>query len=247
MFWKRKNKAARLGVDAALEDASYDTVKALAKKLGLNPKSRRKTDAIAEISPFLNGTEKAVKLFKSLDNLQQKAVAEAVFHKDNEFDDGRFAAKYGANPSFGKRKDYYDVDPTLLCLFIFSDEYGKFIPNDLAAKLKPFVPRPQGFYLKTIETLPETITVKFPEWKRKSVAEIPLIVRETEGEALQDFWAVLRLIENKKISVSDKTFYPSSASTNEIVAVLRGGDFYEIREDKNRYPQIGAIKGLRGR
>ncbi|MBA4183883.1 MAG: hypothetical protein H0X49_07700, partial [Acidobacteria bacterium] len=97
MFWKRKNKAARLGVDAALEDASYDTVKALAKKLGLNPKSRRKTDAIAEISPFLNGTEKAVKLFKSLDNLQQKAVAEAVFHKDNEFDDGRFAAKYGAN------------------------------------------------------------------------------------------------------------------------------------------------------
>ncbi len=198
MFWKRKNKAARAGVDAALEDASYDTVKALAKKLGLNPKSRRKTDAIAEISPFLNGTEKAVKLFKSLDNLQQKAVAEAVFHKDNEFDDGRFAAKYGANPSFGKRKDYYDVDPTLLCLFIFSDEYGKFIPNDLAAKLKPFVPRPQGFYLKTIETLPETITVKFPEWKRKSVAEIPLIVRETEGEALQDFWAVLRLIENKK-------------------------------------------------
>ena len=244
MFWKRKNKAARAGVDAALEDASYDTVKALAKKLGLNPKSRRKTDAIAEISPFLNGTEKAVKLFKSLDNLQQKAVAEAVFHKDNEFDDGRFAAKYGANPSFGKRKDYYDVDPTLLCLFIFSDEYGKFIPNDLAAKLKPFVPRPQGFYLKTIETLPETITVKFPEWKRKSVAEIPLTVRETEGEALQDFWAVLRLIENKKISVSDKTFYPSSASTNEIVAVLRGGDFYEIREDKNRYPQIGAIKGF---
>lgn len=244
MYWKRKNKAARARIEAALEDASYDLVKALAKKLGLNPKSRKKTDAIAEIGPILSDTNKTVKIFLTLDNIQQKAVAEAVFHKDNEFDDGRFSAKYGANPSFGKKKDYYDIDPTLLCLFIYSDEAGKFIPQDLAAKIKPFVPKPQGFYLKTVEKLPENITIKYPEWRKKPPKEIPLTARETENEAMQDFWSVLRLIEDKKIAVSDKTFYPSAKSIEEITAVLRGGDFYEIKEDKQYYPNIGTIKGF---
>jgi hypothetical protein len=244
MYWKRKNKQARERFESALEDASNDVVKGLAKKLGLKPKSRKKTDAIAEIQPFLSDTEKALEIFHKLDNLQQKAVAEAIYQKNNEFDDGRFRTKYGAKPSFGTKKDYYDIDPSLLCLFIYSDESGKFMPHDLAVRLKPFVPQPQGFYLKTVEELPETITVKFADWKKKSAEEIPLTVRETEAEALQDFWAVLRLVEDKKIAVSDKTFQPSAKSVEEITAILRGGDFYEIAEDKRFYPQIGAIKGF---
>lgn len=243
MYWKKKNKAARAQIEAALEDSSYDIVKALAKKLGLTPKSRRKTDAVAEILPVLSNTQKAVKIFLTLDHLQQKAVAEAVYHQNREYDDGRFSSKYRSNPSFGKKSEY-DFDPSLLNLFIYSDEYGKFIPQDLAAKIKPFVPKPQGFFLNTVEELPENITVKFPDWQKKPAESIPLIVRETEGEALQDFWSVLRLVEEKKIAVSDKTFYPSAKSVEEITAVLCGGDFYEIKEDKEYYPQIGAIKGF---
>ena len=244
MYWKRKNKAARAQISAALADTSYDVIKTLAKKLGLSPKSRKKADAVAEISPLLNSTEKSVKLFKTLNDLQQKAVAEAVFHSSNEFDDGRFAAKYGANVNFGGKKDYYDIDPTLLCLFIYSDEYGKFIPQDLAAKIKPFVPQPRGFFLRTVNELPENLTIKFPDWQKKTPEKIHLIVRETENAALQDFWAVLRVVEEKKITVSDKTFYPAAKSIEEMTAVLRDGDFYEIVENKNRYPQIGAIKGF---
>jgi hypothetical protein len=244
MYWKRKNKEARARLEAALESASYDLVKALAKKLDLKPESRRKEDAIAELLPILQNTQRAVKIFLSLDNLQQKAVAEAVFHQTNEFDDGRFAAKYGAHPSFGAKKDYYDVDPSPLCLFIFSDDYGKFIPQDFAARIKPFMPRPQGFYLKTVENLPEKVSTQFPSWTSRENEEVSLTVRETETEAMQDFWSVLRLVENKKIAVSDKTFYPSAASVAEIAKVLQGGDFYELREDKNHYPPIGAIKAF---
>lgn len=244
MYWKKKNKEARSRVDAALEAASYDLVKTLAKKFDLKPASRRKEDAVAELLPLVQNTNKAVKIFLSLNHLQQKAVAEAVFHQNNEFDDGRFATKYGAAPDFGAREGYYDVDPTPLCLFIYSDDHGKFIPQDLAAKIKPFVPKPQGFFLNITEKLPENVTIEFPDWQKKPKQIVPLTVRETELDALQDFWSVLRLVENKKISVSDKTFYPSSASVAEIAAVLQGGDFYEIREDKNHYPQIGAIKGF---
>ena len=244
MYWKRKNKAARAQIDAALEGASYDDVKDLAKKLGLKPKSRKKTDATAEILPLLNDAKSAVKIFLTLDSLQQKAVAEAVFHRENEYDDGRFAAKYGSSPKFKIELGKYESEPTLLRLFIYSDESGKFIPNDLAEKLKPFVPKPQGFYLKTVESLPENITVNHPEWKKKPAHIIPLTLRETESEAMQDFWSVLRLVEDKKIAVSDKTFYPSAKSVEEITAVLQHGDFYEIVEDKQHYPQIGAIKGF---
>lgn len=244
MYWKRKNKAARARIDAALEDESYDIVKVLAKKLGLKPKSRKKVDAVAEILPLLQDANKAVKIFLTLDSLQQKAVAEAVFHQNNEYDDGRFAAKYKSAPQFKIKLGEWESEPTLLHLFIYSDDYGDFIPNDLAKIIKPFVPQPQGFYLKTIENIPEHITVEFPGWQKKQTEEIPLTVRETESEALQDFWSVLRLVEEKKIAVSDKTFHPSAKSIEEIVAVLRDGDFYEIVEDKQHYPQIGAIKGF---
>ncbi len=244
MYWKKKNKAARAQVDAALEDTSYDIVKVLAKKLGLKPKSRKKTDAIGEIIPLLNDANKAAKIFLTLDSLQQKAVAEAVFHQNNEYDDGRFAAKYKSAPRFKIKLNEYESEPTLLHLFIYSDDYGEFIPNDLAAKLKPFVPQPKGFFLKTVDELPENITIKFPDWQKKPAEIKPLTVRETESEALQDFWSVLRLVEEKKIAVSDKTFYPSAKSVEEIAAVLRDGDFYEIKEDKQHYPNIGAIKGF---
>lgn len=244
MYWKRKNREVRARIEATLEDASTDVVKVLAKKLDLTPKSRKKIDAVAEILTILKDTNKAAKIFLTLDSIQQKAVSEAIFHQKNEFDDGRFSAKYGTNPSFKNKLNQYDSEPTMLCLFIYSDETGKFIPADLAAKLKPYVPKPQGFYLKTIETLPENITIKFPDWKRKNEQMIPLIVRETATDAMQDFRAILRLIEDKKIAVSDKTFYPSAKSIEEITAVLRGGDFYEIVEDKERYPNITTIKGF---
>lgn len=244
MYWKKKNKAARAQVDAALEDTSYDIVKVLAKKLGLKPKSRKKVDAVAEILPLLQGANKAAKIFLTLDCLQQKAVAEAVFHQNNEYDDGRFAAKYKSSPKFKIKLNEYESEPTLLCLFIYSDDYGEFIPNDLAAKIKPFVPQPRGFFLKTVDELPENITIEFPGWQKKTKEIKPLTVRETESEVLQDFWSVLRLVEEKKIAISDKTFHPSAKSIEEIVAVLRDGDFYEIKEDKRHYPQIGAIKGF---
>ena len=139
----------------------------MAKKLGLKLKSRKKTDATAEILPLLSDAKSAVKIFLTLDSLQQKAVAEAVFHRENEYDDGRFAAKYGSSPKFKFKLSEYESEPTLLRLFIYSDECGNFIPNDLAVKIKQFVPQPQGFFLKTTEKIPKTLPSNFPAGKRK--------------------------------------------------------------------------------
>lgn len=243
MYWKRKNREARARLKDALEAASSDRVKPLVKELGLTPKSRKKTDAIIELLPLMQDSVRLNEIWNRLNNMQQNAVAGAIYHKEFEFDQGRFKTKYGQSASFGTKNDY-DFTPSFLNLFIFSDESGYFVPADIATKLKSFVPKPKGFQVKTIAELPEKVTVTIPSYRENKKKDLPLTVAETANNALQDVFSVLRLIDEKKISVSDKTFQPSAASINEIVSVLREGDFYELKEDKQRYPQIGAIKGF---
>lgn len=243
MNWKRKNKEARAKFKQALEDSDFNRVKSLAKQLNLNPKSRKKIDAVFEMLPLFEDSGKLNGIWNQLDIMQQKAAAEAVYHKEFEFDEGRFKAKYGQKPNFGKKVDY-DFIPSFLCLFIFSDEVDSFVPADLAAKLKSFVPKPKGFQVKTVAELPEIVTIGIPSYRQTTLKDFPLTVAETANNALQDVFAVLRLIEDKKIAVSDKTFQPTAGSINEIEAVLHNGDFYELKEDKERYPNIGAIKGF---
>ena len=243
MYWKRKNKEARATLEQALEDTDSNKVKSLTKQLNLTPKSRKKTDAVIEMLPLFADSVKLNGLWNQLDNMQQKAVAEAVYHKEYEFDEGRFNAKYGQKPNFGKKVND-DFTPSFLCLFIFSDETGSFVPADLAVKLKSFVPKPNAFQVKTVAELPEKVTVGTPSYRQTTLKEFPLTVAETANNALQDVFAVLRLIEDKKISVSDKTFQPSSASIDAISEVLCNGDFYELKADKEHYPNIGSIKGF---
>lgn len=244
MYWKKKNKEARQRLDAALESVDYSAIGQIVKQLSLKPKSRKKTDAIAEIEPFFRHPPKLLKLYEQLDDLQKKAVAEALYDKNNEYEDGRFRAKYGAVPTFWKKISQYEREATVLCLFICDDDFGKFISKELAEKLKLFVPKPKSAQIKSSEILPETVSIEFPSWQKKESKNVALTILETETLAPKELTAVMRLLDTKKITVSDKNSFPSSSSAAEIVSVLPNGDFYELKEEKEFYPQIGAIKGF---
>jgi hypothetical protein len=190
MYWKRKNKEARAKIRQALEDSNSNTVKNLAKQLNLTPKSRKKTDAVIEMLPFFEDSGKLNEIWNKLDNMQQKAVAEAVYHKEYEFDEGRFKAKYGQKPNFGKKVDY-SFTSSFLCLFIFADEVGSFVPADLALNLKSFVAKPKGFQIKTVENLPDKVTIGIPSYRQTTLKEFPLTVAVTANTALQEVFAVL--------------------------------------------------------
>jgi hypothetical protein len=71
------------------------------------------------------------------------------------------------------------------------------------------------------------------------VEQVPLVVRETERDAMQDLETVLRLVEAGKLSVSDKTRRPTAATVRLIADALAGGDFYDQQEDG-----VGPIKAF---
>ncbi len=71
------------------------------------------------------------------------------------------------------------------------------------------------------------------------------VVRHTQQDALTDLRLVLRLVEQKKIQVSEKTGRPSKACTLMLEEALTNNDFYKIRLKKNKWDQeIGAIKSF---
>lgn len=150
---------------------------------------------------------------------------------------------------------------------------GRILPRDLQERLQAFVPRPSALKLKSFAELPEFIEREEKKWElaegdkgitlirgnqaylmpsqdpkvTKTVHRIPLNHRDTERDAAQDLPAVLRLIEKGQVTVSDKTFQPSSASQEEFTAFLRNGDFYESKPKAKRRKsdqEIGSIKAF---
>jgi hypothetical protein len=75
--------------------------------------------------------------------------------------------------------------------------------------------------------------------------QLPLVCRTTERAAQQDLFTVLRLIDQGKISVSEKTFHASSAAIEEIGSRLYDGDFYEAASKTHRRErEVGSIKAF---
>src|SRR5262249_45576294 len=150
----------------------------------------------------------------------------------------------------------YREMPGLLRLFLYSDNRyssaaSAVLPNDLRERLSEFAPKPEPLRLRGEDELPEFVeqveqNYEFDEEEQgitiisgpgaykaaqpKSVKDvvhrIPLVRRDTERAAQQDLPTMLRLIDKGKVSVSDKTLHPSSATIDEIAGLLRDGDFY---------------------
>lgn len=175
-------------------------------------------------------------LWDRLDDTQRTAVAETAYALDGLFDENRFRAKYGCLPEFtvkeNGRYSYYGP-PTALGLFLYDQDGCYSLPVDIRERLKTFVPEPEPVRLSTIETLPETID------------ENRLAVRHTERDAMVDLSVLLRLTDQGKIQISEKTSLPGAATLRLLTESLAGGDFYAHKPPQDQWDQeIGPIKAF---
>jgi hypothetical protein len=176
-------------------------------------------------------------LWDRLDDIQRMAVAETAYALDGLFDGNRFRAKYGRLPDFtikenGRRYSYYGP-PTALGLFLYHQDGCYSLPDDLRERLIAYVPEPEPVRLSTIETLPDEI------------GEDRLTVRHTERDAMVDLSVLLRLTDQGKIQVSDKTSLPGAATLRLLTESLAGGDFYADKPKQDqRGQEIGPIKAF---
>jgi hypothetical protein len=176
-------------------------------------------------------------LWDRLDDIQRMAVAEAAYALDGLFDGNRFRAKYGRLPDFtvteNGRRYSYSGPPTALGLFLYRQDGCYSLPDDLRERLRTFVPEPEPVRLSAIEALPDEI------------GENRLMVRHTERDAMVDLSVLLRLTDQGKLQVSDKTSLPGSATLRLLTENLAGGDFYALEPKQHQWDQeVGPIKAF---
>lgn len=226
---------AGAGEPETLEDyLNAYTVPILKKLAGLLSPSppTRKAELVAFIRQEMEDPDRLREVWGRMDELQQAAVAEALYSPSRQLDSAMFRAKYGRDPDWGQRDRYGQLeDPSYLSLLL----YRGALPRDLAEHLRAFVPPPRRAEARAGDELPDTVLLKSYTYTRTGAREkytqVPLTRRETEQMALHDVHAVLRLVETGKVRVSDRTKQVTAASARAIAEVLEGGDFYPLDEE----------------
>ena len=220
----------------ALTILTVDNLKGLLSHLPDPPRVTRKGDLIVAIKGCLSGTSLR-SLWEGLDNVQKLAVSEALHSPGGVFRRNQFLAKYGQLPAFTTsphgRSGVSYAPPTLLKLFLYWQDGGYRIPVDLLEPLKAFVPAPVPAELKTAGELPSC------------VGDEPLVIRQCEREAMLDLAVMLRLADQGRVQVSDKTSLPGAATFRLVSEKLSGCDFYSDPPKKSKGDQeIGPIKAF---
>lgn len=170
----------------------------------------------------------------------------------------------------------YRKTPLPLRLFLYREgryDYGTLtVPADLARRLGSFVPEPVAPCLAVRDQLPDHFerVDKQHKWQKgdsgltivtrggvfmaptkpttieSSTHRVPLVCRATQQQALTDVGIVLRLIDLGKLTVSEKTFLPGTATLRDLAGALAGGDFYPPgkKSAHGAEEEIGAIKAF---
>jgi hypothetical protein len=233
-------------IQEALSNQTVDELKKLAALVPGDKVPTIKAAIVEYIERCLQG--KVLKqLWEKCDQLQKAAIAETVHSTtSDQYQGTRFVNKYGASPDWRTGGYSYTKTPTVLCLFFYSYT----IPADLKQRLKAFVPAPEPTRLDSSKTIPSILvkaeTSYSSETRSKTThdVEYPLSQRETEQVARRELLTVLRLVDLGKVAISDKTFYPTGASLNNISEVLEEGDYYsdwQIKKTPQGYPYYYAI------
>lgn len=224
-----------ISLTEALNNLTVDRLKSLMRWLPDASRIGKKSGLVEEVLRNLAG-ERLHALWEGLDETQRLAVAEAAYAGDGCFDAVRFQAKYGRLPGFSvqdERRQYQHYGPpTALCLFLYYQNGSHCVPADLKERLMAFVPAPEPVRLDTIDMLPETY------------GEGPLMVRLCERDALADLPVLLRLVDQGKMKISEKTSLPSSATLHLLCGKLSGSDYYVEPAQSRSDPEIGPIKAF---
>lgn len=220
-----------------LDQLTVASLNELVDLLTVKKRPTRKTELVGLIENYLLG-DSFENLWDRFDETQQQAVSETLYTYGGLFDSIRFKAKYDSVPSFYQNKSNkrYGGKPGILQLLMFREDRYKHshlvIPRELQERLHHFVPEPTPIILVTTKNLPST----------KNNSSINR--SDTENSALQDLKSILRLISQGKVSVSNKTFRASKATTKTIAKVLRNGDFYSQAGAHSFDEEIGPIKSF---
>ena len=226
-----------LSVKRGLDREKTENLRWFARLLGADKKIIRKPQLINLIAGHLTG-DLLREVWSRLDEMQRAAVAETIYSMNLRFDESRFKAKYGQLPSFGEEQFYYFVNtkdgPTLVRLLL----HPQGMPDELAVRLREFV----------LEPVPAQLNVRLSEADDELANEVNRelngeTIIETEQNAQHDLKALLRLIREGKLRVSDKTGFPTTASMKVIESVLPGGDFYSsLTVSEKKRHQVGPIR-----
>jgi hypothetical protein len=220
----------------ALSRLNVSDLKPLVAWLPEVPPSARKDDLIGTIMRGLSPNGLRL-LWAGLDELQRLAVGEALYSVEGVFDPDLFRAKHGRLPEFstGLRANGRSRLPTRLALFLFAHDRGRgqCVPIDLRSALAAFVPQPAPARIAAADALPPALN------------EATLTVRLTERDALVDLAVMLRLAEQGKIQVGDKTSLPAASTVRLLAGKLAGGDFYsDDAPGDGQRQRIGPIKAF---
>jgi hypothetical protein len=217
----------------ALEFLTADQLKQRRALAGISDRSTRKADIAAALAHHLL-TGDIGHIWERLEELEVKAIAEAVHSWHGRFDKVRFRAKYGEVPDQMKPTYSYSwrsrEEPrrSVLPLFFYQRE----IPEDLRPRLAKLAPPPEEMKIATLTEgeLPAAVGRKGGPLRRAAGEEL---VRH-------DLPAVLGLIGQGGITVGAKTGLPGSAAAAKIESVLLGGDWYAEEDDRGRARWAGG-------
>ena len=240
-------------ISEALSLLSADVLRPLMALLPIaKPFPTRKADMVAAIESHLAG-DRLRKLWDALDEMQQLAVSEALHTPLGVFDRHRFKAKYNGLPAgFGTASKRATASP--LHFFLYSpqryESQPTIVPEELAQRLRPFVPPPPEAEVAAHDDLPEAVELPASRYVRpdekQTFNRVILTRRDMERVAPRDLIAVLRLIDGGRVAVSASTRRPSAAASRRIAELLSGGDFFDPTASKapKWVQEIGPIRAF---
>ncbi len=204
-------------------DSHYvvDDLRSLAGKMQMKKLPSLKRELVSLISNEIR-TRRA---YDRLNEIERKALAEAIHDPNGELNLTVFRARHGVDPykqgCDESRSGFRSGRSTLLDAFIIRG----IVPDEIRTIYLPHIPQPEEDVLATHDKLPESIAGKIKRYSGVETFNMHPEACETEFAAPLNLEAVLYLAESGKLRVSAKTRRPSAATVNAISQVLVGGDF----------------------
>ena len=222
----------------ALNNENSDELLKRIRLLGVSARDcpKRKPDRVEYLRSYLLSTGLNY-LIAQMSVAEQSMLAEVVHNQSGCVDQARLLARYGSIPVgyLQEQPGYWshrygqpepEREKSLLGLVF----YGRCVPTELRDRLVKLLPEPEQDRVAVTgsEALPATVEGNFDG------GELAVYRRNMELASYHDLYAVLRLIDQGRISVSEKTHVASAASMNRISAELYEGDFFSDEdEDKD--------------
>lgn len=162
----------------------------------------------------------------TLNTKEKNALQEAVHTHDGILDEEYYFARYKQPHPTLTRQGYYaspDEDARLLTCFYPRQRYGlpEIIPDEILTSLKQVVPKPEKYFINISEELPTTIILNTVRRTDKAEVREYLSCQYSETE----LHALLNLIKQCAVKVSEKTGNPSKAQISKLATIVK--DYYD--------------------